>query len=203
MNIDLLSSQWQQQAPALPPQSGPDALRTLLTGRAQTPVAQMRRNVWREIGGTAVFVLLLAVVGLRLGYLPHLGVLLPVVVLYGTLAYLHWRTLRVLRELRGATNTLGGHIAGQLRQLRQLMRLYHASTMLTTLVLVGLVSYVTIWQVLPRISPAATGRFLTWYVLTAAVTYGITHWISRYHLQQAYGQHLDRLETVLHELHDE
>ena len=202
MDFDLLSSRWQQQAPALPPQ-GPDDLQALLTGRAKTPIAQMRRNVWREIGGTLVFILLLVVVGLRFGYVPHLGVLLAVLVLYGALAYLHWRTLRVLRELRGATEALVGHVARQLRQLRQLIGLYHASTMLTTLVILGLVSYVAVWQVLPRIPPSATGRFLAWYGLTAVVTYAITHWISRYHLHQFYGQHLDHLETVVRELNDE
>ena len=40
-------------------------------------------------------------------------------------------------------------------------------------------------------------------MLTATVTYAITHRISRYHGQQSYGRYLNQLETVLHELYDE
>ena len=34
----------------------------------------------------------------------------------------------------------------------------------------------------------------------SAISAGVTHWFCRYHIQNFYGQHLDRLEGVLHEL---
>ena len=39
-------------------------------------------------------------------------------------------------------------------------------------------------------------------MLTATVTYAISHRISRYHGQQYYGRYLSQLETMLHELYD-
>ena len=58
--------------------------------------------------------------------------------------------------------------------------------------LLGLMSYAAIRH----------GPVPLWHMLTATVTYAITHRISRYHGQQSFGWYLDQLEIVLHELHD-
>ncbi len=203
MDFDLLSRRWQQQTPppAAPP--SPNDLRALLAGRAHTPVAQMRRNVWVEIGGTLFFGLVLLLV-LRRWQAPRLGLLVALLLpFYGGVAYCYFRTLRVLGRLREATGALASHVAKQLQQVRQLVRLYHWATMLATGVLLSLVGYAAIRYVLPGVPAAGQARFLTWFVLTALVTFGFTYWLSRYHLQNYYGQHLDRLETVLGELRDE
>ena len=204
MDFDQLSRRWQQQLSPPAPQPGPDGLRAQLASRPHAPIAQMRRNVWREIGSTLLGgALLLA--GLRLAHAPHLGLLLTLLLpLYGGIAYCYFRTLQVLRRLgEAAASALAGYMARQLGQLRQLVRLYHGATMLVALVVLGLAGYAAVRWVLPVVPAPATTRFLVWFVATALVSYGATHWISRYHLQNFYGQHLDRLEAVLHELRDE
>lgn len=199
MNIDLLSAHWQQHTPAQPT-ANPHAL---LTGRPRTPLAQMRKNVRVEIGTTLVvgIVVLLVLYGLRSTHLGRLlALLLP---LYGGIGYCYYRLVRVLGSLRAATGPVSGHVARQLKQLRQLMRLYYGSTMLSTLAVLGVLSYLAIAYVLPHLPPTGRAQFLTWVLLTAAISAGVTHWFCRYHIHNFYGQHLDRLETVLHELYED
>lgn len=195
MDIDLLSSRWQQHTPAT-------NLHAPLTGPAPTPLAQMRRNVGVEIGTTLAMglVVLLVLYGLRSTHLGRLlALLLP---LYGGIGYCYYRLVRVLRGLRATTGTVAGHVAGQLRQLRQLMRLYYGSTMLSTLAVLGVLGYLALAYGLPHVPPTGRVQFLTWLLLTAAISAGVTHWFCRYHIQNFYGQHLDRLEGVLHELQE-
>lgn len=201
MNFDDLSARWQQQASPAAPFPGPDSLNSLLT--SQGPVAKMRRNAWADIGAS-LLAGLLVLAGLRLFHSPYLGVLLALLLpLYGGLAYCYVRTLRVLHALRHASSAPAAHIARQLMQLRQLVRLYYASTMLAALVVVGLAGYAAIGWVLPALPAASTGRFLTWLILTVLISVLLTHWITRRYLRHAYGQHLDHLESVLHELREE
>ena len=82
------------------------------------------------------------------------------------------------------------------------MRLYYGSTMLSTLAVLGVLSYLALAYGLPHVPPTGRVQFLTWLLLTAAISAGFTHWFCRYHIQNFYGQHLDRLEGVLHELHE-
>ena len=202
MDFDQLSRRWQQQTPPPAAQPGPEALRALLASRAHNPVTQMRRNVCVEIGGTLLFGLLLA--GLLLVQGSHLGLLMALLLpFYGGVAFWYFRTLQVLSRLRAATGALAGYVAQQLRQLRQLVRFYHWSTMLATLVVLSLAGYVTIWHILPGLPAADKTHFLIWFGLTALITYGFMHWLIRYHLQSYYGQHLNHLEAVLRELNDE
>ena len=199
MDIDLLSSRWQQQTPAQPAANLPAPL----TGPPPTPLAQMRRNVWVEIGTTLAvgILLLLGLYGLRS---THLGRLLTLLLpLYGGIGYCYYRIVRVLRRLRATSGPVAGHVAGQLLQLRQLMRLYYGSTMLSTLAVLGVLVYLAITYGLPHVPPTGRAQFLTWLLLTAAISAGVTHWFCRYHIQNFYGRHLDRLEAVLHELHEE
>ena len=58
--------------------------------------------------------------------------------------------------------------------------------------LLGLMSYAAIRH----------GPVPLWHMLTATVTYAITHRISRYHGQQYHGRYLEQFETVLLKLHD-
>ncbi|MDQ2773217.1 MAG: hypothetical protein M3Y54_22255 [Bacteroidota bacterium] len=197
MDIDLLSNRWQQHTPA------PAANRYApLAGPRPTPLTQMRRNVRVEIWTTLAvgILLLLGLYGLRSTHLGRLlALLLP---LYGGIGYCYYRLVQVLRRLRATTGPVAGHVAAQLRQLRQLMRVYYGSTMLSTLAVLGVLGYLTIAYALPHVPPTGRTQFLTWLLLTAAISAGFTHWFCRYHIQNFYGQNLDRLEAVLHELHE-
>ena len=202
MNFDDLSARWQQQTPALVAPPSPEALRALLSGPSGTPVGQMRRNVWAEVIGSLLFGLLV-LAGVRAidsNFLNRL--VLALLPLYAGVAYYYFRTFRVLSQLRGGTGALNSHVAGQLRHLRQLLRLYYWATLLPTLVVLGLMG-LGVRHVLPSVPAAQTTCFLSTVVVSALIGVGLVHWLTRHHLQYAYGQHLDRLEAVLRELGDE
>lgn len=202
MDFDHLSSRWQQQAPLTIPQTAED-FRALLAEQSKSPVTQMRQNIWFEIGttvvvATLVLALLYGIRDTRLGQL--LIWLLP---LYGGIAYCYFGIVGVLRGLQTATDALASHVARQLRQLRQLMWLYYGATMLSTLAVLGVLSYLAIQYVLPHVPRTGQTKALTWIILTAIISAGVTHWFCRYHIQNFYGQHLDRLEQVLQELKED
>ena len=201
MDFNDLSRRWQQQPAAAAP--SPATLQAHLAHRPPTPLGQLRRNVRLEIGTTLVVgvLVVLLLYGLRATHLGRLlALLLP---LYGGIGYCYYRLVGVLRGLGTATGAVTGHVARQLGQLRQLLRLYYGTTMLSTLAVLGVLSYLTLVYGLPQVPPTGRAQFLTWLLLTAGVSVGVTHWFCRYHIQNFYGQHLDRLDAVLRELREE
>lgn len=196
-SFDDLRRRWQQQpqAPATPNQ-----WQALLASGSRSPITQMLRHVWTEvIIGTLLTVPLLIgllhwpgnwAAGLA-GAVAGLSVL--------SLLY-YYRQLRLLRRLLHATGPLRSHAAEHLRQLRGLLRLGHHANLGITVILAALGLYGAAHYVLPALPAAATYSFLLWFGLTVLASLAIVHWLTKYSIRTAYGQHLDRLEAVLREL---
>ncbi|GAA4018406.1 hypothetical protein GCM10022408_35220 [Hymenobacter fastidiosus] len=202
MELDDLRRQWQQQ-PA-PDSAAPDeaALRALLTQPSTSPVARMLRNARQEIIST-VLILALTMVGLQFVHLPWMRpfglLLLTASVLMG---YYYYHKLRVLQRLGTTTTALRGHLEQQLQSLRSLLRLYYHFTM-GTLVLMGSFLLYSTYIHLPQLFHGDARTLWQrglWLGLTALISWLITGWITRWHLQRQYGRHLDRLESQLREL---
>ncbi len=206
MELDDFRRQWQQQ-PA-PAQVTPDAyaLQNLLTQRAGGAVTQMLRNARTELVATVVF-LGLSVAGLLALGLPGLRgfwILLLASLLLVGYDYYHKRRVLLGLGTMPATAALHDHLQRQLRRLRELMKLYYCFTM-ATLVVTGSFLLYSAYANVPQLfqGDAATIRQRgVWLGLTVLVSWFSTHWITRWTLQNQYGQHLDRLEAAWRELQE-
>jgi|SRR6476661_1591858 len=193
-----LQQQWEQQPQ--PAGTATGQWQALVNTGSRSPVTQMIRQVWAElIIGTLLTIPLLRALwqwpggyaqGLALG-ITGLGLL--------SLAY-YFRQLWLLRRLQRRSEPMRHHTAGHLQQLRSLLRLGHAANLGLTLVLAALALYGAAHYLLPSLPAAASRRFLLWFGLTVAASLALVHWLTKWHIRQAYGRQLDRLEAVLQEL---
>ena len=201
MEFDELRRQWQQPATdtALPDY---EVLSVWLNQQSGSPVAQMMRNAKQEIIWTAIMLGISAAILLlvRLPLLHPLWLLLLASV--AQISYDYYHKLRILRQLSHPESPLRSYLRAQLRHLRRLLRGYYRFTMATLVVMVICLFYFTYTR-LPQLFQGGAqvlGPRALWLMLTLLASWFITSWITRWHLQHGYGQHLDRLEATLREL---
>jgi hypothetical protein len=199
--FDNLSRSWQQQS--LAPTGAPGQWQALRAGDSRSPITRMTRHVWAEliIGSLITIPLLVALFQMPSNLAQGLAAGLTGI--SGLSLVYYYRQLQLLRQLRHTTDPVRSYAAGHLRQLRGLLRLGHHANLLLTVILVALALYGGLRYVLPVLPPAASSSFLLWFGLTAAASLALVHWLTKVHLRESYGQHLDRLEEVLRELNAE
>ncbi|AYA36006.1 hypothetical protein D3Y59_02400 [Hymenobacter oligotrophus] len=200
MDLDRLSRNWQQQHVAAPNTATPIAT---VGSTLSFPVAQMQRNARAELIGAVLFgvPLLIWVFSLDWRYAAWAGSWLGVLQL-ATLLY-HYRQLTLLRTMRGHLGALRSELPQHIAQLRQLLRLNYQLGMWLTAVVCGLVLAGVAYYAAPGLPPEALNRFWAWLVLTLAASLALVHLCLRWHHKHAYGHHLARLESTLHDLENE
>ncbi|MBD2768294.1 hypothetical protein IC235_10355 [Hymenobacter sp. BT664] len=196
--FDELSRRWQQQT--LAPAGTPGQWQALLAGGSHGPVTQMIRHVWAELIAGALITAPLLVALLRMPSGWAQGLAAGLAGLGGLSLFYYYSQLQLLRQLQHSADPLRSHAAGYLRQLRGLLRLSHRASLGLTVVLAALALYGAKQFVLPALPAAATCSFLLWFGLTVAASLALVHWLTKWHIRESYGQHIDRLEAVLQEL---
>ncbi|MGI4870810.1 MAG: hypothetical protein ACRYFX_06480 [Janthinobacterium lividum] len=207
MELNDLRRQWQQAPdPAGQPALSSADLNTLLKGRTAGLVEKMRRNAWLEIGLSVPLTVLLAV-GLTKarGNWPWLSIgLLLLLVVVGLFYYR--RLLGVLRRMSEPGTSVREHLATLAQGLRYLLHFYYRLTLwtgpVTTVLVIGYYANTELTR--PRgaywreMGLAAGVMLVFAAMLQVGIMYG-----TRWYVQRLYGQHLDRLESQLHELDEQ
>lgn len=203
MELDDLRRQWREPEPAKAPAAlTPAQLSALLTRQRGGLVEKMRRNARRE----TILVALLGVgAAVALPFLPELRLLLYAQLLLtaGLLIYAY-RMLAVLRRMAETASSVRGHLRQLYDGLRQLLRFYYQLSMAS-----GPVMFVAVYAaiLIPNLLKKhfMTKRLLVLgviFLLVGIVVQYLIKDVTRWWVQRLYGQHLDRLESQLHELED-
>ncbi|WP_188815316.1 hypothetical protein [Hymenobacter cavernae] len=179
-------------------------MQAFLAQAADSPLLRIRRNAQYE-AAFALLTLLVAVgvvLFVREAY-PRVMALWLALVCIGSLYYLYQK-LHTVNLLQPAAKALRQQLAQQVNGLRRLVQIYYRLTMLTLLGTFG------IGFVMQALRSARTEHSLALIGKLAIllVTYGLISWLAyrllqrftRWYLQRVYGQHIDRLESCLHEL---
>ncbi|WP_375437068.1 hypothetical protein [uncultured Hymenobacter sp.] len=208
MELDDLRRQWQQSTPTEAPSVfDATAVARLLARGSRAPVAKMRRNAWVEIG-VVVVCLAGCVAAAAMGQDPYYLAMVAWLGLVCLLSGFYFRRkLTLLRSLGDASGGAVREYAGQqLHRLRSLVQLYYSATMWSVPMSLG----ITMLFLGGRIAQQFTGQKLLFSLgvlgLVCGVVGALTYWgmsrFTRWYLQRLYGQHLDRLESLLQELED-
>ncbi|UOG76030.1 hypothetical protein MTX78_05370 [Hymenobacter tibetensis] len=206
MELDDFRRGWKQPTATEAPVGLDTAtLAKMLARASKNPMAKMRRNVWIEIG-TVVVCLAGCTGAATTSRDPYYLAMAAWLALICLLSGFYFR--RKLTLLRGIGDASGGavreYVGHQLHQLRSLMKLYYRATMWSVPMSFG----ITLLFLGGRITQQVAGQKLLFGLgvlgfvvgLLAALTYFGMSRFTKWWLQRLYGQHLDRLETVLHDL---
>ena len=204
MQLEDLRRTWQHPLPpAVEPPIDERALTDMLARQSDGPVDRLRRNARVEV------VLNLCVI---LGSLALMGFSpKPIWRVYGLqvvflslicLHYLH-RKLRLLAGMAEHEGDLRGHLIRITTGIRSLVRFYYNfSLALTSVALLSGFLMGVFYRGAPRFPFSSTKFALSLGVLivVGAAFYWVISRFTRWYLQRLYGQHLDRLESLLQEL---
>ena len=208
MELDDLRRQWQQPDPAGVPAVNAAQLNSLLKGHSDGLVEKMRRNTWFEIVASVLLTLAAPLLLLHVG--PGVIIFRVYTILFEVLAvallYHYYQQLGLLQRMTQTDTAVRTHLGALCEGLRQLLRFYYRVTLATLpLTLLLNLGYVVgqefarpgtfRWGLVGLIGGAML-------LLGGLAQLGLAP-ITRWYLQRLYGQHLDRLETNLHELGDE
>ena len=199
--FDDLSRSWQQQP--LAPAGTTGDWQSLRASSSHNPITRMKRHVWTELLFSVLIAVPLVISLFRMPGSLAQGTAAALTGLSALSLLYYYRQLHLLQQLQHTTDPVRNHAAGHLRQLRGLLRLGHHANMGLTVVLAALMLYGAARFVLPALPTATTYHFMLWFGLTVAVSLFLVHWLTKLHIRQSYGQHLDRLDAVLRELDTE
>jgi hypothetical protein len=205
MELNDLRQHWQQPEPDAVALSAAQ-LRELLARQRGGLVEKMRRNARLEMA-LAALIAGLMLVGLTQSrqavfrLYEGFSLLLMLVLLY-----YYYRLLAMLRRITEPGSSVRSHLGQLCAGLRQLFRFNYKLTLWVLPYMILLIYGFFVGRLL-----AAKATY-SWQVLALAggvllvagsvLQVGIVY-ITRWYMQRLYGQHLDRLESQLHELNEE
>ncbi|UOQ67243.1 hypothetical protein [Hymenobacter volaticus] len=207
MELDDFRRSWKLPTAAEAPVGLDTAVLTkMLANGSKNPVSKMRRNAWLEIAFVVLCLLICGAV-LLVTQQPYTRALLVWLIIMCLSSGFYFRKkLHVLHCLSDASGALREHVARQISSLRGLVKLYYQATMwsLPVSFIIGL------FFVGGRITEKFSGQKMLLGLTILVVAYGavwaLTHmamrWFTHWYLQRLYGQHLDRLESMLQELEE-
>jgi len=202
MELDDLRQRWQEPTAPEPTGFNSNVLAQLLARRPTGIVDVLRRNTKKEAVQTVVAVVLAVALILRLNYSTS-GKLVASVLLGAMLGqlYYYYYKLKMLHQLNEAlTQNLRASLHQQLASLRALVHRYRLASLVA--LPVGLVmGELLVIDKLANTHPLSHSLLaMGILLLVGGVLYWPAAWFVNWYVQRLYGQHLDRLESILREL---
>ena len=206
MQLDDLRRTWQHSlSPAIEPPIDERALTDIISRQSDGPVDRLRRNARIEVVLNLCVILgSLALIGFSPKPIWRLLGLQLVFISLICLYYLY-RKLRLLQGMTEHEGDLRGHLIRITTGIRSLVHFYYNfSLALTPVALLSGFLMGVFYREVPR-SPFSSTKFalgLGGLIVTGAAFYWVISRFTRWYLQRLYGQHLDRLESLLRELEE-
>ena len=203
MELEDLKSIWKSSEPVFQPKNEQEIAR-MLKGRSISIVNKLKRNVWFELVFTIVVSVGLLIYALSLpkGAMKWTSISLLLMCIASTVFYV--KKLSILNHVQGINENLHDTISFLIKNLTTYLRFYKNSyTVLYPIYfLLGLVfSFMEKGtDVVEFLSQPATIIYL---LFMGGLFFLISFWFARWFLKKLYGDHLEKLKNIMHELNQQ
>ena len=204
MELEDLKSIWKSSGPVFAPKNEQE-IGMMLKGRSISIINKIKRNVWIELVFTiAVSVaLLIYALSLQKGAMKWTSISLLLMCLASTIYYI--KKLSVLNRVQGINENLHDTISFLVTNLTGYLKFYKNSytVLYPVYFMLGL-----LFSVLER-GPDNFVEFLSqpitiiYLLLMAGIFFIISSWFARWFLRKLYGDHLEKLKSILNELNQQ
>jgi hypothetical protein len=202
MELEELRSIWRQKEPAFQIKNEAE-IAMMLKGRSMSIIAKLKRNVWIEL----IFIIVVSIVllkyatSLKTGALKWTSISLLVMCMASTIYFI--KKLILLNRFNEMSGNLHNTISVLIQNLNGYLKFYRTSyTILYPIYfLLGLLFGAMERgpdKYLQFLSKPATILYL---LLVAGLYYIVSTWFANWVLKKLYGDHLDKLNKLLIELH--
>lgn len=205
MELDDFRRSWKQPSAAEAPAAfNKEALEKLLARNSGNLISRMRRNAWVESSFTVVCLLLSSAALLYVQQAEQRAMLVWVILICLVSIFSYHRYL--LENLTSVDGALHEHITQQIDRLRTVMRLSYRSTLWSLPITLGIGFSFKVSRVVHELAGqkllVALSILAVGYAIAGLLAYLLISRLGRWYLQDLYGKHLDRLETLLRELEE-
>lgn len=203
MELEDLKSIWKSSEPVFQPKNEQEIAR-MLKGRSISIVNKLKRNVWFELVFTIVVsvVLLIYALSLPKGAMKWTSISLLLMCIASTVFYV--KKLSILNHVQGINENLHDTISFLIKNLTTYLRFYKNSyTVLYPIYfLLGLVfSFMEKGtDIADFLSQPTTIIYL---LFMAGLFFLISFWLARWFLKKLYGDHLEKLKSIMDELNQQ
>jgi hypothetical protein len=204
MELEDLKSIWKSSEPVFQPKNEQE-IAMMLKGRSISIINKLKRNVWFELGFTIVVsvALLIYALSLQKGAMKWTSISLLLMCLASTIYYI--KKLSVLNRVQGINENLHDTISFLVTNLTGYLKFYKNSytVLYPVYFLLGL-----LFSVLER-GPDNFVEFLSkpitiiYILFMAGIFFLISSWFARWFLKKLYGDHLEKLKSILKELNQQ
>ena len=204
MEIEDLKDIWKKQSEGFKPKAETE-LAAMLNGRSRSIVARLKRNVWLELVFSLLgaFALLAYALTLPEGSLKWTFISIPVLFAIYSLYYI--KKLRLLNRFESGNDNLKANLQRLTRDLKGYLKFYKRSYSFLYPV------YFFLLLLFTAIEHGAAGFFdkmarpeiLITLLLGAGLFFILSTWLTTWYLKKLYGNHLEKLQSLLRELESE
>jgi hypothetical protein len=203
MELEDLKSIWKSSEPVFQPKNEQEIAR-MLKGRSISIVNKLKRNVWFELVFTIVVSVALLIYALSLpkGAMKWTSISLLVMCIASTVFYV--KKLTILNHVEGINENLHDTISFLIKNLTTYLRFYKNSyTVLYPIYfLLGLV-FSLIEKGTDIAEFLSQRTTLIYLVFMAGLFFLISFWLARWFLKKLYGDHLEKLKSIMQELNQQ
>jgi hypothetical protein len=203
MELDDLKDIWKKSGPEFRAKDKAE-LALMLQGRSTSIVDKLKRNVWIELILTCVASLVL----LRYAWALPSGTLkwtsVSFVVVFSVYSTYYIKKLLLLNRFNPADENLKTHIDRLIISLNSFLKFYKRSyNILYPIFFLMVLLFIAIERGATDFFDSVTRPAMIIYLLfLSGFYYFLSTWFTTWYLKKLYGNHLDKLKSLAHELED-
>jgi hypothetical protein len=203
MELDDLKDIWKKTDADFRPKAEAE-LALMLKGNSKSIVNKLKRNVWIELIFTQVAGLALLIYALTLESGALKWTFVSILVLFVIYTFYYIKKLTLLNRFQSAADNLKGNLEKLITSLTSYLKFYKRSYTLLYPVYfcLGLLFGAVDRGFEAFKSSLVQPRTIGWLLVMAAVFYFSSTWLVTWLLKKLYGNHLDKLKSLLQELND-
>lgn len=201
MELEDLKSIWKHQKPGLESKQESE-IASMLKGRSNSIISKLKRSVWFELIFTIVCGIGLGIYALTLESGALMWTIISLVILFSSYLFYYVKKIILLNQFDPASENLKNNLQNLLERLTVYLNFYKKSyaVLYPVYFCLGLLFGALergMDDFLNHISQPQTILFL---IVLAVVFFLCTIWVTNWYLKKLYGNHLDKLKELLHEL---
>lgn len=204
MELEDLKSIWKSNEPLFQPKNEKE-IAMMLKGRSLSIINKLKRNVWLELVFTIIIsvALLIYALSLEKGALKWTSISLLLMCLASTVYYI--KKLSVLSRVQDINENLHHTISFLITNLTGYLKFYKNSytVLYPVYFLLGLLFSVMEKGTDRFVEFLSTPSTVIYLLVAAGVFFFISSWFARWFLKKLYGDHLEKLKSVLKELNQQ
>ena len=201
MELEDLKSIWKHQKPGLESKKEAE-IASMLKGRSNSIISKLKRSVWFELIFTIVSGIGLGIYALTLESGELMWTIISLIILFISYLFYYVKKIILLNQFDPASENLKNNLQNLLERLTVYLNFYKKSyaVLYPVYFCLGLLFGALergMDDFLYHISQPKTILIL---IALTVVFFLCTVWVTNWYLKKLYGNHLDKLKELLHEL---